>query len=168
MGSDAGDVTRQLLSSCSQERLLCFATTHDLTSAGFAAGPAAGLVAGPAAGLAAQFLRILADTGVDPTNMVGQGYNGAATMVPLQWCRYNGAATMVPLQWCRYNGAATMVPLQRCRYNGAATMVPLQWCRYNGAATMVPLSCPGRIMAFRNTPETPSILPHMCTARHMS
>ena len=47
-----------------KERLLCFATTHDLTGAG----------------LAAQLLRILAETGVDSTNTVGQGYGGAAAM----------------------------------------------------------------------------------------
>ena len=43
---------------------MCFPTTHDLTGAG----------------LAARLLRIVADAGVDSTNTVGQGYDGATVM----------------------------------------------------------------------------------------
>ena len=58
--------------STMKEILLCFTTTHDLTGAG--------LDNLTGAGLDVWLLRIVADAGVDSTNMVGQGYDGAAAM----------------------------------------------------------------------------------------
>ena len=47
-----------------KERFLCFAVAHDVTGSG----------------LANQLLLILSEAGVDKTNMVGQAYDGAASM----------------------------------------------------------------------------------------
>ena len=63
---------RYVSDSTMKEILLCFTTTHDLTGAG--------LDDLTGAGLDVWLLRIVADAGVDSTNMVGQGYDGAAAM----------------------------------------------------------------------------------------